>query len=157
MIAPLKFRHRIGLIVVLAAAALVAVTAVTLVLGRRGALQLAGIETRYVPLVELDRDLKTLFAQIPRALEDAAAAAEDSTLRDADALYDKLVARLRAGVSVMLDNGANPVALESELREYYANARRVAAALVAGDPAPSLADEIDAMTRARQALTAHLE
>ncbi|HZJ68137.1 MAG TPA: ATP-binding protein [Kofleriaceae bacterium] len=157
MIAPLKFRHRIGLIVVLAAAALVAVTAVTLVLGRRGALQLAGIETRYVPLVELDRDLKTLFAQIPRALEDAAAAAEDSTLRDADALYDKLVARLRAGVSVMLDNGANPVALEAELREYYANARQVAAALVAGDPAPSLAAKIDAMTRARQALTAHLE
>ena len=157
MIAPLKFRHRIGLIVVLAAAALVAVTAVTLVLGRRGALQLAGIETRYVPLVELDRDLKTLFAQIPRALEDAAAAAEDSTLRDADALYDKLIARLRAGVSVMLDNGANPVAFETELREYYANARQVAAALVAGAPAPSLADKIDAMTRARQALTAHLE
>src|SRR5678816_300694 len=71
--------------------------------------------------------------------------------------YDKLVARLRAGVSVMLDNGANPVALETELREYYANARQVAAALVAGDPAPALAAKIDAMTRARQALTAHLE
>ena len=156
MLVPLKFRHRIGLIVVLAAAALVAVTAVTLVLGRRGALQLAGIETRYVPLVELDRDLKTLFAQIPRALEDAAATAEESMLRDADALYDKLVARLRAGVGVMLDNGADPVALEAELHDYYGNAHQVAAALVAGDPASSLTANIDAMTRAKQALTAHL-
>src|ERR1044071_6836698 len=66
--APVKFRHRIGILVALAAAALVAVTAVTLVLGRHVAPQLAGIETRYVPLVELDRDLKTLFHdQIGRA------------------------------------------------------------------------------------------
>jgi signal transduction histidine kinase/CheY-like chemotaxis protein len=157
VLGPLKFRHRIGLLVVLAAAALVAVTVVSLVLGRRGAQQLAGIETRYVPLVELDRDLRTLFAQIPRTLEDAAAAAEDAKLRDADALYDRLVMRLRAGRGVLLHNGANPVALESELREYYGNARDVSAALVAGSPAPALSAKIDEMTRARQALTAHLE
>ena len=72
MTVALKFRHRIGLLVVLAAAALVTVTAVALVLGRHGERQLAGIETRYVPLVELDRDLKTQFAQITHALENAA-------------------------------------------------------------------------------------
>jgi signal transduction histidine kinase/CheY-like chemotaxis protein len=153
---PLKFRHRIGLLVALAAAALVAVTVVTLVLGRRGAQQLAGIETRYVPLVELDRDLKTLFEQIPRALEDAAAAAEDAKLRDADALYDRLVVRLRAGWGVLLSNGANPVALETELRDYYGNAREVSAALVAGSQALPLSAKIDEMARARHALTAHL-
>src|SRR5207237_880063 len=67
----LKFRHRIGLLVVLVATALVTVTAVALVLGRRGEQQLAGIETLYVPLIELDRDLKNQFAEIPRALETA--------------------------------------------------------------------------------------
>src|SRR5262249_20125820 len=124
---------------------------------RRSALQLAGIETRYVPRVELDRDLKAAFAPIPRALEDAAAAAEDAQLREADALYDKLVQRLRAGAAVIADNGADPGALEAELGTYYANAREVTAALVAGAPAAPLAPRIAAMTSTQQAFAAHLD
>ena len=157
MIAPLKFRHRIGILVALAAAALIAVTAVTLVLGSRVAQQLAGIETRYVPLVELDRDLKTLFAEVPRELETAAGAAEDSGLGAADARYAKLLQRLRAGSGVIAGNGGDPAALEAELRVYYSHARAVAAALVAGTPASELAARIEVMASAQKALSSHLD
>ena len=157
MLAPFKFRHRIGILVALAAVALVAVTAVTLVLGSRVGAQLAGIETRYVPLVELDRDLKTLFNDLPRALTDAAGAAEDSALGKADEVFDKLVDRLRAGWAVIVGNGDNPAALELELRAYYSDARGVAAALIAGTPASELTAKIDDMNRARQTLTDHLD
>ena len=68
--------------------------AVTLVLGRRNQQEISGIETRYLPLIELDRDLKTTFAQIPKTLEDAASAAEESRLADADALRDEFIRRL---------------------------------------------------------------
>jgi len=149
VIAPLKFRHRIGILVALAAVALIAVTAVTLVLGSSVAQQLAGIETRYVPLVELDRDLKTLFTEIPRMLEDAAGAAEESGLRAADERYEELLRKLRAGWAVIVGNGANPAALEVELRVYYGHARAVAAALIAGTPASELTARIEVMVSAQ--------
>ncbi|HSR95458.1 MAG TPA: ATP-binding protein [Kofleriaceae bacterium] len=157
MIAPIKFRHRIGILVALAAAALVAVTAVTLVLGRSVGQQLAGIETLYVPLVELDRDLKALFNDLPRALQDAADAAEISGLSKADEVFDTLVHRLRAGWPVIAGNGENPVALEAELRVYYGHARGVATALIAGTPGSELTAKIEEMTRARQTLSDHLD
>ena len=73
---PLKFRHRIGLLVALAAAALVTVAAVTLVLGRRGARQLAGLEARYVRPIELDRDLER--RQLASAFASARASQQDA-------------------------------------------------------------------------------
>jgi signal transduction histidine kinase len=157
VLVPLKFRHRIGFLVVLAAAGLVTVTAVTLVLGQRGEHQLAGIETRYVPLIELDRDLKTLFAQIPHALEDAATAADEARLRDADALYAAMIVRLSTGRHALLDNGGDPAALDARLRAYYSAARAVAAAIVAGRPTAQIGGEIEAMRRAHQTFATDLD
>jgi signal transduction histidine kinase len=154
---PLRFRHRIGLLVALAAAALITVTAVALVLGRHGEKQLAGIETRYVPLLELDRDLKTLFSQIQRALEDAASAAEDSRLSDADTLYATMTQRLREGSAAIAENGGDAAALELELDAYYRHARAVASALVTGVSAAQLGERIEAMGRAHRALGLHLD
>jgi methyl-accepting chemotaxis protein len=153
----LKFRHRIGLVVVAAAIALVTVTAVALVLGRLGEQQIAGIETRYVPLIELDRDLKTQFAEIPRLLENAVDAAEDSRLHEADLLYAKLTARLRAGAQAIADNGSDPAALEVELAQYYVGAREIAAALVGGVSAGQLADKVAEMRRQAAAVAAMLD
>jgi signal transduction histidine kinase len=153
----LRFRHRIGLLVALAALGLVTVTTVTLGLGRRGEHQLSGIETRYVPLIELDRDLKTLFAQITRALSDAASAAEESRLADADRLVAQLEGRLVAAATTLVDNGGDPEALRAELRVYYTAARKVSVALLGGASAAQLATEIDAMHRLQQLFTAHLD
>jgi len=153
----LKFRHRVGLLVILAATALITVTAVAAVLGTRGERQLAGIETLYVPLIELDRDLKTQFAEIPRALEDAATAADDARLGDADQQYATVVQRLRAGRREITDNGGDPAALEAELAAYYATARDIAAALVKGVPAGEIDAKIDAMRRAQVSVVARLD
>ena len=94
MLPRLKFRHRIGLLVSLAALGLILVTSVTLVLGRRSERELDGIETRYVPLIELDRDLKRTAADLMKAVEDAAGAAEEAKLAEADRLAADFERRL---------------------------------------------------------------
>jgi signal transduction histidine kinase len=153
----LRFRHRIGLLVALAALALLIVAMVVVLQGRRNEEQLSGIEHRYVPLLELDRDLKKLLVDIQRALEDAANAAEETKLVEADGLVDKLVSGLRTGAHMIVDNGGDPAALESELRAYYAKARAVSAAIAEGASAGELATEIEVMVRAQQAFTARLD
>jgi signal transduction histidine kinase len=146
----LQFRHRIGLLVAVATLALVGVTLVTLVLGRRSEQQLAGIETRYVPLIELDRDLKRLNAEVAKSLEDAADAAEPTTLADADALSAQLLARLDGGRATIAGNGADPAVLEAAFRTYYASARAIAAELIEGTPAGQLAEDITGMLAAHK-------
>jgi signal transduction histidine kinase len=153
----LRFRHRIGLLVLLAAAALITTAAVTLVLGQRSQRELVGIETRYVPLVELDRDLKTAFLELTRALEDAASAADEGRLADADRLDGELLARLASSRHTLIGNGAVPLLIERDYRTYFASARRVSAAIVAGTPIEQLTAEIETMHASRQTFTAHLE
>ena len=153
----IPFRYRVGLLVLLAAIALLTVTAVSLVLGNRSAENLSGIETRYVPLIELDRDLKTTFAQIRRTLEDAAAAGEEGRVRDADALRDELLRQLRVGERTIADNGGDAAALSVELALYYGPARELALALARGTPAGQLSPQEETMQRALLAFTSHLD
>jgi signal transduction histidine kinase len=154
---PLRFRHRIGVLVVLAGAALVTVTVVTIVLGRRSEQELSSIETLYVPLIELDRDLKATFAQVPRTLEDAVAAAEDADLVAADALQRELVLRIRLGHDAIVNNGGDPEVLERELQVYYAIARDLSKTMIAGTSVTKVDAEIDAMRIARAAFASHLD
>jgi signal transduction histidine kinase len=153
----LKFRHRIGVLVALAGVALLTVTVVTMVLGWRSERELSRSETYYVPLIELDRDLKSTFAQIGRSLENAAAAAEDSELDTADALQRELVQRVRSGREAIVNNGGDPAVLERELRAYYAIARELASAMSAGASAAQVAGKIEAMQRAREAFSSRLD
>ncbi|MBX3160446.1 MAG: HAMP domain-containing protein [Deltaproteobacteria bacterium] len=156
MPARLRFRHRVGLLVVIAAAGLVTATAVTLVLGRRAERQLSGIETRYVPLVELDRDLADMYQRLTRALEDAASAADDAKLADADALVRAMHARLAEARPMIQDNGGEPDVLEAAFDDYYATARGVAAAIAGGAAAATLAPQIEQMRVRQLALAAQL-
>ena len=156
MLPRLKFRHRINLLVLLAAIALVAVTAVTLVHNRRSERQLSGIEERYVPLLEIDRDLDRLFTGSVRALEDAAGAGEDTKLDEADQLSVEFLQHLAAGDAAIRANGGDPGALAASYRTYYANAREVAKSLVAGTPPGELADQIIAIQRARSSFRPQL-
>jgi signal transduction histidine kinase/ActR/RegA family two-component response regulator len=153
----LTFRHRIVLLVGVAAVALVAVTAVTLVLGRRNELQVSAVRTQYLPLLELDRELKEIYAQLCRVLKDSAEAGEEMGLAQADVLRDKMVRRIDAGAEAIRDNGGDPAALEAELGAYYARASGVLAEILAGAMASQLADQRDAMQRAQQAFEAHLD
>jgi signal transduction histidine kinase len=153
----LKFRDRIALLVALPAVALIAVTLVTLVLGRLNRAQLTGIETHYLPLIELDRDAKALFARVPRALEDAASAAEDAKLAEADALADELRVRLLADARTIVLNGGDPQRLLADFESYYARARSLSAALIASDSPDDLAPQIEAMRQAQVAFAARLD
>jgi signal transduction histidine kinase len=152
----LKFRHRIGLLVSLAAFGLIIVTAVTLVLGRRSQAALDGIETRYVPLIELDRDLKRIAADVMKAVEDAAGAAEESKLAEADRLAADFERRLEEGRPAIVSNGGDPDAVRASLRRYYTTARRVASSIIHGTPIAQLTGEIEAMHRVQVAFLSDL-
>jgi signal transduction histidine kinase/HAMP domain-containing protein len=153
----IPFRYRVGLLVLLAAIALLTVTAVSLVLGNHSTENLSGIETRYVPLIELDRDLKTTFAQIWHTLEDAAAAGEEGKVHDADALRDELLRRLREGTRTIENNGGDPAALSVELALYYGPARELSLSIARGTPAGQLSAQIETMRRAQLAFASHLD
>jgi len=153
----IKFRHRIGLLVTLAAVGLVAVTVVTLLLGRRAERQLHGIETQYVPLLELDRDLKRTATDAMRSIEDAAGAAEQAKLDEADRLEHDFLARLDSGKQAIIANGADPDALLHSFNTYYTNARAIADAMIHGQPIDRLAPQIDVMHRARDEFLARLD
>ena len=146
----LKFRHRVGLLVVLAAFALIGVTSVTLFLGRRAERQLTGIETRYVPLIELDRDLKRNASDITKALENAAAAGESSQLDEADKLRTSFLQRLSSGWQAIADNGTDPQVVLDRFNAYYPVARAVSSALVEGTAPAQLVDDIEKMRIVRR-------
>lgn len=154
MLAGLQFRHRIALLVGLAGVALVILALVTVVLGRRNERELIGIETRYVPLIELDRDLALLSTQTAKALEDAAAAAEEATLAEADRTKTELLARIESGAEAITDNGGDPRALAAAFSSYYAQARKVSAALIAGTAPAELDADVQEMSRLRAEFTA---
>ncbi len=157
MFARLRFRYRIGLLVLIGAAALITVTVVALVLGHRARDELVGIETRYVPLIELDRDLKTTFSDVTRALEDAASAADEGRLADADRLDAEMRRQIAAGSATIFGNGSDPVMLERAFTSYFMKAREVSAALVDGAAAGDLSADVEAMHAARQAFITRLD
>jgi signal transduction histidine kinase len=153
----LRFGHRVGLLLLLAAGALIAVTIVTLVLGQRSERQVTGIETRYLPLIELDRDLKRTATATAKALEDAANAAEEAKLAEADRLARELVARIDSGAQQLIGNGSDPRALRGAFETYYAAARGVSAALAAGTPATRLTADLELMSAAQRNFLALLD
>jgi signal transduction histidine kinase/CheY-like chemotaxis protein/HAMP domain-containing protein len=157
MLDALKFKHRVLLLVALASIALTTVTAMALVLGRRGADDVSGIETRYVPLLELNRDLESTFATVARTLEDAAAAAEEGGLREADTLRDQFLRSLDSGRGHIAENGADPEALRREFVAYYRLARRVSSDLISEETGEDLLERAQAMREAQQQFASHLD
>jgi signal transduction histidine kinase/CheY-like chemotaxis protein len=153
----LRFRTRIASLVVMTFLALAAVTTVAVVLGKRIELQISGIETRYVPLLELDRDLNATFASIAASLEAAASAAEESELQEADTRSESFIRRLTGGRQTIADNGGDADALVREFRAYYAMARSLSLELMADEPALDLAARAEAMSSAQNAFAARLD
>ncbi len=158
MFARLPFRYRIAQLVVLAAFGLVAVTAVTLVLGRRNQRELSSIETRYVPLLELDRDLRLTYTQMTRALGEAASSADEASLDEADAQHLRLVRRLAEGAAAIAHNGGEVALLQVDLSAYYGIARSVSIAIADGKhTSAELAPAVEAMQRLQTSFASHLE
>jgi len=157
MLRRLKFRHRIAELVTLAAVALLTVTLVAIVMGRRSEREISGVENRYLPLLELDRDLKALFASIPRTLESAAATAEEDQLLEADELRNQFVLKLGGGQQAIAANGGDAAILLREFRAYYDSARELTARLIGAEDPQPLAAKVAAMRSAQQTFAGHLE
>jgi signal transduction histidine kinase/CheY-like chemotaxis protein len=157
MLRRLKFRYRIAALVALAGLALLGVTLVAVLLGRASQVAITGIETRYLPLLELDRDLKAQFARIPPALEGAAATAEESQLVDADRLRDQFVLKLSGGQATIAANGGDAAELLRAFRAYYEPARALAAALIAAESPESLEPRVAEVRAAQQRFALQLD
>jgi signal transduction histidine kinase/DNA-binding response OmpR family regulator/HAMP domain-containing protein len=151
------FRHRVAALVGLAALALLTVTVVSLLLGLRSERQVADVELRYVPLLEVNRDLTALFTAITRALADAASAAEEGPLAQADRLRDQFIARVHADRAAIASNGGDPDALLAEFAAYYGLAREVSAALIGGDATDELAAKVERMHAAQARCATRLD
>jgi CheY-like chemotaxis protein/signal transduction histidine kinase len=152
-----KFRHRVLLLVALAAVALSTVTATAVILGRRGVREVSGIETRYLPLLELSHDLHSRLDRIGHVLENAASAAEDSGLRAADDLRDEFLRALAAGKEHIAANGTDPRDLKREFLAYYRRARAVSSELISGHIGEDLVVKANTMLESQQRVFALLD
>jgi signal transduction histidine kinase/CheY-like chemotaxis protein/HAMP domain-containing protein len=157
MLEALKFSHRILLLVALAAMALTTVTATAVILGRRGVREVSGIETRYLPLLELNGNLQSLFDRVAHTLEDAASAADESDLSEADQLRDEFLAALAAGKDHIAANGADPRDLAREFVVYYRRARALSSEIISGHIGEDLADSVEEMQSSQQRVSQLLD
>ena len=154
---PLRFRTRIALLVAVAIVAMASVTAVAVLLGRRAGQEITAIETRYLPLLELDRDLKAVFTSVPQLLEAAASTAEPGDLAAADRQRDAFLRRLEEGREHIVQNGGDPDAVRGEFTRYYALARAVAVGLMAEEPDEGLPQQVEQMRAAHESIGARLD
>jgi signal transduction histidine kinase/CheY-like chemotaxis protein/HAMP domain-containing protein len=152
-----KFRHRVAALVGLAAAALLITLTASLLLGWRSERQVSEVELRYVPLLELNRDLTALFTSITRTLADAAAAAEEGSLVEADRLRDEFVRRVEGGRAAIASNGGDADQLLADVTAYYTLAREVSAALIADDGGDALPGKVERMHAAQAQAAARLD
>ncbi|HUS66011.1 MAG TPA: ATP-binding protein [Kofleriaceae bacterium] len=154
---PLRFRTRIALLVAVAIVAMTSVTAVAVLLGRHAEQEITAIETRYLPLLELDRDLKAVFTSVPQLLEAAASTAEPADLAAADRQQHAFLRRLDEGREHIVQNGGDPDALREEFARYYALARAVAVGLMAEEPDEGLPEQVERMQAAHDSIAARLD
>jgi CheY-like chemotaxis protein len=149
MLERLRFRFKVLMLVAPALVGLMLVTAVALLLNRRADGQLVAVQNTYLPLLELDRDLKRLFSEVQRELEAAVAAREKENLRRADDLRQQFIDRLGPSRAVLAANGTDAGVFRQALVDYYDVARDVTVQLMAGHTGEALVERMEEM-RVRQ-------
>ena len=96
MFSKLKFAHKILMMPLVAAFALLLILVSTVFAVSRTERLSSTIEVGYFPLTEMHNDLDLILGSIQRTLQDAAAAHDHLALDEADALHDQFVARLES-------------------------------------------------------------
>ncbi len=157
MLERLRFRYKILLLVGPALLGLLLVTAIALVLNRRAEAQVARVQDTYLPLLELDRDLKRIFSDIQRKLEGAAAAQDHDGLAEADDLQRRFLHALDAARAAVAANGQDANALRRDMEDYYRTARDVTVRLLGGQAGEALVDRMERMQERHARLTTRLE
>jgi signal transduction histidine kinase len=145
----LTFRSKVMVIVGVTALAFVMLIAAGALISSRVERQLATIQRRYLPKVELETQLESQFERLRRAFQDAVAIRDVDGLRGTIELKTRFLEQLDAAANA-LDPGAT-AALRSALADYYASAYDVSQRLIASETGEALVDALAAM-QARQAM-----
>src|SRR5215468_5681140 len=145
MFSRLKFQHKMLIGPGLAAVAFCLVLMITLIMGTRSVNQMQTVETGYYPSVEMSRDLEEILNAIQRGLQDAVAAKNSEALSDADALKDKFLQRLQREQSNPVLDRRDLEQLDSEMRDYYLQARQSTERMISGSVTEDLSQSLATM------------
>ena len=149
----LGFRVRLFGIVAITAAALLAITLGSSILTARVERDLRRIQTRYLPLIELEPQLQGELERIQRGFQDAVAAHDLAALEGVHESRDQFLARLAAARNATDPKDA--AALEASVDDYFTKAMAVSRRLISDDTGEGVVDAISAM-QASQLRTAAL-
>jgi signal transduction histidine kinase len=139
----LTFRAKLMTIVAIASVAFITLIVTGSLVAKRVDQQLATIQGRYLPKVELEPQLESQFERIRRAFQDAVA------IRDTDGLA--ATGELKRRFLEQLDSARDAVdpteaaALRSALEQHYAAAYDVSRRLIAGETGEGVVDAVASM------------
>jgi len=145
MFSKLKFQQKMLIGPGLAALAFCFVLAITLIFGSRSVNQMQMVETGYYPSVEMSRDLEEHLNGIQRGLQDAVAAKNSEGLADTDALKDKFLQRIQKEQNNPVLDRRDLEQLDSEMRDYYLQARQSTERMIAGNVTEDLSQSLASM------------
>src|SRR5215471_16927765 len=145
MFSRLKFQHKMLIGPGLAAVAFCLVLMITLIMGTRSVNQMQTVESGYYPSVEMSRDLEEILNAIQRGLQDAVAAKNSEALSDTDALKDKFLQRLQREQSNPVLDHRDLDQLDSEMRDYYLQARQSTERMISGSVTEDLSQSLASM------------
>jgi signal transduction histidine kinase/CheY-like chemotaxis protein len=151
----ITLRHKLAAIVGSTAIAFLAVIITSALVARRVEQQMATVERRLIPKLELGPQLKADFEALGRSYQEAVAAHDGDALDRTRGVRDRMVEKL-AGAHEVLDP-ATSAEFRVALGEYHDAAFGVSRRMIAGDTGEEVVDGMAAMqrwqTRARELLS----
>jgi signal transduction histidine kinase len=144
----LTFRAKLMAIVGIAAVAFVLLIAAGALISRRVERQLATIQQRFLPKVELGPELDGQLERIGRGLQDAVVARDLDALAATRELVDRFLDRLASAPGAL--DPSEAAALRRAVEDYYSAGHDVARRMIAGETGEALVDAVAAM-QAKQA------
>jgi CheY-like chemotaxis protein/signal transduction histidine kinase len=149
----LSFRAKLIAIVATAAAALVILIAASVAISSRTEQELAKIQERHLPKLQLGPQLDADFERLKRAFQDAVAARDLEAINGTRAIEALFFQHLEASGSAVTPGQV--ATLRAAMDDYYAAAEDVSRRLVSGETGERLVDAMSAM-QAKQARTSDL-
>ncbi|HZL21191.1 MAG TPA: HAMP domain-containing protein, partial [Polyangia bacterium] len=149
----LSFRTKLIAIVGTAATALLILIVASAAISNRTEQELAKIQERHLPRLQLGPQLQADFERLKRGLQDAVAARDSDAIAATRAIEAKFLGDLDGGGSAVTPGQI--ASLRAAMDDYYGAAVDVSRRLVAGETGERLVDAMTAM-QARQARAADL-
>src|SRR5881392_2941027 len=134
----LTFRTKLALVVGAAAAAFLVLIVSGTLSERRVERQLAVLQERYLPKVELGPQLENHFEALHRGLQDAVATQDADTLTATRQALLRFLDQLAAARQAVAP--AEAAALRSAVQDYYNSAYDVARRLIAGEKGEAIVE-----------------